>query len=154
MFLNLGGVALPRACPMCLRNIFPSYNPITRDQLGPMVYSDLCLWTQFHRLMDCSFYPSGVCPLVSEAGLKACVGCLHCLSTGGLSWVLVLWWAEQWQGMCLEVAVDSDSPQEAYLLMGWALFIQVVWPQASQHQSLQVGARSVFQNGSLQESSH
>ena len=36
----------------------------------------MCLCTQFCRLQDHSFLASGICPLVSEAGLEACAGFL------------------------------------------------------------------------------
>ena len=54
----------------------PLSSPKGQGPAGPRVVSDLCLWTQFCRLLDCSFLASGVCPLVGEAGLEACEGFL------------------------------------------------------------------------------
>ena len=59
----------------------PLSSPKGQGPAGSRVDSDLCLWTQFHRLQACSFLPSGVCPLVGEAGLEACAGFL----VGGVS---------------------------------------------------------------------
>ena len=54
----------------------PLSSPKGQGPVGPRVGSDLFLQTQFHRLRDHSFLASGVCPLVGESGLGACVGFL------------------------------------------------------------------------------
>ena len=68
----------------------------------------------------------GVCRLVGEVGPGLCrlPGQRDwCLPTGGWSWVLSLWWAGLYQGVCLEVAVGSGGLQTACLLMGGAVFL-------------------------------
>ena len=54
----------------------PLLSPKGQGPAGPRVGSDLCLPFQFHRLWDHSLLASGVCSLVGEAGIEACVGFL------------------------------------------------------------------------------
>ena len=55
------------------------HSPLITQRLGPagpMVGSDLCLWTQFCRLQGHNFLASGVCSLEGEVCLEPCVGFL------------------------------------------------------------------------------
>lgn len=73
------------------------YTPLSSPKCqGPAnlrVAFDLSLWTHFHRLGNCNFLVSVVCPLVDEVGLEACAGfldgvasaCLLVVDTAG-SW--------------------------------------------------------------------
>ena len=74
MFLQLGEVAICMGFAICPRSTLLS--PMGQGPAGPKVDSDLCLRTQFHRLWDCIFLASGVCPLVGEAGLEVPAGFL------------------------------------------------------------------------------
>lgn len=49
----------------------PLLSPKGQGTAGLRVGSDLCLWTQFHRLWDFGFLASDVCAFLSEAGLEA-----------------------------------------------------------------------------------
>lgn len=49
----------------------PLLSPKGQGTAGLRVGSDLCLWTQFHRLWDFGFLASDVCALLGKAGLEA-----------------------------------------------------------------------------------
>lgn len=70
MFLDLGVVAFHRGCPVCLRSTFSSHHQ-GQEQVGPRLFSDVYLQTQFCRLQDDNILPFDVCPLVSDYGLEA-----------------------------------------------------------------------------------
>ena len=93
----------------------------------------------------CSFvFPlgSGVFPLVGEVGPGVCAGFLvgvWCLPTDGWSWVLSLWWTGSSQVVYLTGGSWLRETLGSLSAYGWGCVptLLVVWPEASQHQSLQ-----------------
>ena len=102
---------------------------------------------------DCSFHSAGckvvvflasvLCPLVNEADLRS----LHRLPGGKdlflpthvSRWVLYLWWVGLCQRVCLVGNCGLRKTSGFLAAAGWGCVpsLLVVWPEASQHWSLQ-----------------
>ena len=98
----------------------------------------------FHRLQGCS----SSCFCCLSPGGRSCLRGLcrlpggrdWYLSAGGWSWVLSFWWAGLCHGMCLAGSSVLGKTLSSLSVDGWDCVpaLLVVWPEASQHWSLQV----------------
>ena len=119
--------------------------PLLSQGLGAS-WSQGSVWPVFvdlvHTLLDCNFLASGVCPLVGKTGLEACAGFLTgeagtCPLVGGAGYSSSGGQGHSRgvsRGCCgLRKSLDSLSADE----WGCALAQFFVWPEVSQHWSLQ-----------------
>ena len=114
---------------------------------------DIFLCHLILSVCDCGFRSTGcrivvllasaVCPLVDEAGRRGLCrlpgGRDWFLPTGVWSWVLSLWWAGPRQGVCLAGSCGLRKNSGSLFADGWGCVsaLLVVWPETSQHWSLQ-----------------
>ena len=104
-------------------------SPKVQGPAGWGVGSELCLLTQFHRLWDYSFLPSGVCCLVCEGPQRL---------VQAAWWKRLMpafWWIDLSSGSLVGRAVSRGHLEVA---VGWGcVHALVVWSEVSQHCSLQ-----------------